>query len=1278
MHLLAAKPGGLPDDEGIVDLQQDPAQIAILSSQDSSLSLLARTLDAQSAGYPSVRLANLLYLAKPASTDLYIDKVLQHCDFVLVVLLGGQSYWSYGVEQLRLLQPKGVRVAFIPGDDKVDLSLQSMSNIPAQDLHRLWRYFREGGQDNMQGLYAFLQHQYFAAGESKHKKAYKEPKPLAKTQIYHPQCADATLQDWRLTWSEYKKPAARAAPVAAIIFYRSHLQTGNTEAFDQFCEICLEVGLSPLPIATASLKDPLCLAVVNELLHAAAVSVVINTTGFSMGLFEASSSELTSGLAGNNIPVLQAIMAGITEPDWEKSSVGLYSSDIAMNIALPEVDGRIISRAISFKAISHRCERSQSDIVGYRLQPTRARFVAELARKWALLGDKANAQKRIALILANYPGHDARIGNGVGLDTPASVINILRRLASTGFEISELPPHGDALIKSLQGSVTNTLDDLALRGCLQSLDLADYGDYFGQLPPANQQAILQRWGPAAEDPKVRQGRIMVAGLRLGNLFVGLQPTRGYEIDISASYHDPDLVPPHNYLAFYFWLRHHFLCDACIHVGKHGNLEWLPGKGVALSNRCWPEITLGPMPHLYPFIVNDPGEGSQAKRRAQAVIVDHLIPPMTRAESYGVLQQIEALVDEYYQALGMDSVRCELLRSQILEAVNKNNIRDELGLAKPASDEHILNQLDNYLCELKEAQIRDGLHILGESPQGQQQIDSLVALVRNCESEGLATVGILHAIAADFRFQGFDPLGADHGVAWSHERPARLASLSTQTWRHHGDTRERLAILAQYLVTSYVVGEADLAALNQDLGVDATHVREFLLFMRSSLAPRLQQCGEHELRSIVAGLSGKFVLPGPSGAPTRGRLDVLPTGRNFYSVDTRAIPTATAWTLGQASAELIIQRYMQDNGDYLRRIGISVWGTSTMRTGGDDIAQAYALMGIKPRWSQDSNRVIGYEIIPGFLLGRPRVDVTLRISGFFRDAFANVVKLFDRAVQDLIDYEEPGDINSVRLHVQDEIAIQQSQGVSASEARRRAGWRIFGAKPGSYGAGLKGLIDHREWKTSADLAAVYVNWGAYAYSEQQAGVAAPDEFRQRLTQLQAVVQNQDNREHDILDSDDYYQFQGGMANAVRCLGDHTPEIYHGDHSNPSAPRIYTLKEEINRVMRSRVVNPKWINAVQRHAYKGAFEMSATVDYLFAYDATTSLVDDYQYGMVAESYLYDAKNQQFLREHNPHALREIAERLIEAMQRGMWQEPGLHQQKIEEILLDIEDSLERAEV
>ena len=1263
MHLLAAQPGGFVDDSSVITrMAQDPADIIILSAADTTLALLAAACPAAGGdadGFPSVRLANLMYLRQPAAVDLYVDEVLQHARVIIIDHLGGESYWPYGTERIgELCRARGIALIMFSGDTLEDSNLLMKSTVDVDSCRALWRYLREGGTTNARSFYRYIGARFFALPLQA-----PAPQALPAAAVFHPRHEPAAdeltpIEAWRKDWQA-------GAPCVVLLFYRAHLQAGNTAVFAHLCETLRSKGLNPLPLALLSLKDAACVETLHQLCAEHEVALILNTTAFSQSALDEPGDHALAG----DIPVLQLVLSGGNEENWRADPHGLAPRDIAMHIAMPEVDGRIITRAISFKGLGHRCAHTQCDVVHYQAHAERIDFVAELARRWCRLRTLANTDKRLALILANYPTREGRLGNGVGLDTPASVIAILERLRDDGHAIDAIPPDGDALMTQLKQGITNDPTQWALRPAYQSLALADYLRFFDRLPQANRAAISARWGTPDADPMLRAGRFMIAGLRCGRAFVGIQPTRGYELDAQASYHDPDLVPPHHYLAFYCWLREVWRCDAIVHVGKHGNLEWLPGKSVALSEECWPDVALGPMPNLYPFIVNDPGEGTQAKRRTQAVIVDHLMPPLTRAESYGATRDLERQVDEYYEALMLDPRRAELLRRQILDHILRHDLHLDLGFERPRTaeeEQRLLNSTDAYLCELKEAQIRDGLHIFGQSPQGRLERDTLLALARHPVGDGRGSkTGVVHALAADLQLGAdFNPLAADWSLPWQGARPPVLATLGEGSWRNLGDTRERLELLALQVLESGLPSGHDWSATTA-----------VLKRIEGDLRPRLLACGEQELLQLSRGLAGRFVPAGPSGAPSRGRPDVLPTGRNFYSVDTRAIPTQTSWTLGLKSAALMLERYLQDHGDYPRAIGLSVWGTATMRTGGDDIAQALALIGVRPKWADGSHRVADFEILPMSLLDRPRIDVTLRVSGFFRDAFSNVIRLFDAAVQAVSELDEAEDVNPIRARIGRETAALVAEGMAVEAARRNAGHRIFGARAGAYGAGLQGLIDGRNWNEDADLATAYLNWGGHAYGQHDYGSDARDTFARRLAGIDLVMHNQDNREHDLLDSDDYYQFQGGMAAAVRHLSGTQPALLFGDHANPQSPVVRSLQEEISRVVRSRVVNPKWIAGIKRHGYKGAFEMAATVDYLFAFDATARVVRDDQYARVADAYLEDADTRAFLQRHNPDALFEMCERLLEAMQRGLWQSPGDYRDRIEQHLLAAEQSLEK---
>jgi len=1228
MHLLATRSGAIDDGSEAVDLGQTPGEVVVLSAADTDLSTLAAARARRPADATSLRLANIMRLQHHLSVDIYAEEIVAHARLLIVRLIGGVAYWPYGIEQIAgAARENGVALACVPGDDTPDADLMGRSTLPAEAVHRIWRYLQEGGPDNAGQLLAYADDLLGRPAD------WREPAPIPRAGLYWPGLDRPDLDAIRARWP------APDAPAVPLVFYRALVQAAQLDPVDAMVEALAARGLGAVPIYAQSLKEPISAALVSDTLAACPPAVILNATSFAVSQ---PGKAVDGPFAASDRPVLQVVFSSGARSAWEDGTRGLGPRDIAMHVALPEIDGRLLTRAVSFKGDGRWDDATECPIVAPEPVPDRVAHVADLASAWARLAATPPAGRRIALVLANYPTKEGRLGNGVGLDTPAATVAILRALADAGYAVDGIPPDGDALMRRLAAGPTNALDGRADKTGGETLALADYARFLDRVPDAVRGTVTERWGAPAADPHVEGDRFRLAAHRLGNVAVAIQPARGYHIDPKASYHDPDLPPPHGYLAFHAWLRDAYDAHAVVFVGKHGNLEWLPGKALALSGSCFPEVALGPLPVLYPFIVNDPGEGSQAKRRIAATVIDHLTPPLTRAELHGPLQELEALVDEYFQAMGVDPRRLPVLAERILDAARRTGLDKDVGIDPGEADEIALGKLDNHLCELKELQIRDGLHVFGAAPEGRLLTDLLVALARVPRGRGAdGDASLQRALASDLGLEGFDPLDAVPAEAWTGPRPDPLAAVDDQPWRTAGDTVERLELLAARLVD----GSAPCPA-------EWPRTAAVLEQVETRLRPAILQSGPDETGNLLRGLDGRFVPPGPSGAPSRGRPDVLPTGRNFYSVDTRAVPTPAAWTLGWKSAALVLDRYRQENGDWPKRLAVSAWGTANMRTGGDDIAQTLAFLGVRPEWEAASGRVTGFEILPLSVLDRPRVDVTVRVSGFFRDAFPHQIDLVDSAVRAVAALDEPAALNPVAARVTADAARMAAAGVDAKTARARAAFRVFGSKPGAYGAGLQALIDERVWEDEADLAEAYLEWGAYAYGQGAEGASEPELFRARLAGAELVVHNQDNREHDLLDSDDYYQFEGGITAAVRHLSGAQPAVFHTDSSRPESPKVRTLAEEIARIVRGRAANPKWIAGVMRHGYKGGFEMAATVDYLFAFAATARCVDDHHFEQLFDAYLEDDAVRDFLEEHNPAALKEIAERFQEAVDRGLW--------------------------
>ena len=1275
--------------------------IVFLTHADTDLLTLHRALQVLPEGFPKTLGINLLAVKSEAHMAQLLDREIAAAQIIILRILGRPSSIPGFSELVRRAKAQGQHLIVVSGTGELNPEFAALSTVSPAILHYTLTYLEASGHINLVSLLHFLADHLLMTGFG-----YEGPLVLPDHGIYHPDLPESpSIEDWT-------KRHNPAYPNIGLTFYRAHWISGNTAFVDSMIRALEAKDLNVLPIYTASLKAvdpntgwPHAFRFFKEEDTGIRIDTLVNTLSFAMrdGNKTDSGASPEQVLCQLDVPILQAITSGMGLGPWELSSRGLNPLDTAMNVAIPEFDGRIITVPVSFKEKGREAK-------GYEALEDRSERIAGIAARFARLRHLPNPQKRIAFIFTNSSSKASQIGNAVGLDAPASLHAMLHAMQAEGYAIAGIPDSGTALIHALINRCAydeTYLTPEQLSDAVGRVAFNKYAGWFAQLPQVLQQKMQKQWGPPPGETYVHKGHISLAGLELGNVLVALQPPRGYGMDPDAIYHQPDLAPTHHYYALYRWLRDDWGADAIVHVGKHGTLEWLPGKGVGLSQNCFPDAFLGDMPLFYPFIINDPGEGSQAKRRAHAVVVDHLTPPMTSADSYGELAQLTQLVDEYYQVETLDPTKLPLLQRQIWELIKQTNLDKDLAVMlqrdhgdhKHDWDEemtpegvpvslaemdgkdiaHLIEDIDGYLCELGAAQIRHGLHILGEAPAGDALIDMLQSLTRlaNIDVPGLqASIAALFGLEIQkllsYKGQRLESLP----VAFSNlaGRPVVTGADALEVIDELGNHLFR--VLQKYNYKTEAIPEV----LQETFGLELSHsalvpVHQVLEFVCRTLLPNMAQTYD-EITNLLHGLSGGYVPAGPSGAPTRGMAHILPTGRNFYTVDPRALPSQAAWEVGQQLAREVLERHLKETGSYPENVGISIWGTSAMRTQGDDVAEILALLGVRPVWQTESRRVVTVEAIPLLELGRPRIDVTTRISGFFRDAFPHLIDLIDKAVQLVISLDETADDNYVRKHYLKDLAELQATGdMPVEEAEERAGFRIFGSPPGSYGAGLLPLIQEKNWQSDADFAQTYINWGGYAYSGSASGVDARSEFKQRLSAVEVALHNQDNREHDIFDSDDYLQYHGGLIATIRSLTGQQPRHYFGDTQDPSRPVVRDLKEEVNRVFRSRVVNPKWLEGIKKHGYKGGLELTATVDYIFGYDATAHVVDDWMYEKVAETYALDKDMQQFFAENNPWALQAVAERLLEAAQRGMWAAPSAELlQALQEVYLSSEAMLE----
>ncbi|MGH3567725.1 MAG: cobaltochelatase subunit CobN [Pseudonocardia sp.] len=1277
-----------------------PSPVLLLSTADTEL-LAARDCGAL------YRTANPARV-EPAGLPTLLDGV----SVVVLRLLGGRRAWPEGVDAL---VASGLPVVLLGGEAGPDADLMAASTVPAGVASEALAYLAAGGLDNLRELHQFLSDTVLLTGEG-----FAAPAPTPEFGVHGSRTADP------------------ARPTVGVVFYRAHELSGNTAFVDVLCDAIQARGANALPVFCGSLRGltgsagearldttrsatGACVDTVpsaGEARLATAPSAggaridtgadlmellgrcdALVTTVLAAGGTVASTSSAggaedawdAGALAALDVPVLQGLCLTISRETWAASDAALSPMDAAMQVAIPEFDGRIVTVPFSFKETE-----PGDDLPVYRADPERAARLAGLAVRHARLRAIPVTQRKLAIILSSYPTKHARVGNAVGLDTPASAVVLLRALRDAGYTVGEFPEHSDTLIHTLiaaGGHDVEWLTEDQLAAAPSRVGSAQYREWFEALPASLTDGIREQWGEPLGSLYVdRTGDIVLAALRFGNVLLMIQPPRGFGENPVAIYHDPALPPSHHYLAAYRWLeagvdQGGFGADAVIHLGKHGTLEWLPGKGLGLSASCAPDAVLGELPLVYPFIVNDPGEGTQAKRRGHAVVVDHLVPPMARADTYGEMAKLEQLLDEYATVQDLDPAKLPALRTQIWEVVTAAQLHTDLHVdAAPGDDDFddFVLHIDGYLCEVKDVQIRDGLHVLGGAPEGDAQANLVLAILRASQVWGgrRALPGLRAAIAA---WAGLDEQallaapgervpapGIRVGIPGRGEdvRLARLVAHVGGSGVTGADLVDVLEAVARRLVEGVQARgwTGGASACAEELGEEVPDVVAVLEFGCAEVVPRLARTTD-EITGVLHALDGGYVPAGPSGSPTRGLVNVLPTGRNFYSVDPKAIPSRSAWAVGSALADSLLARHLSDTGTYPRSVGLTVWGTSAMRTQGDDLAEILALIGCRPVWDEASRRVTGFAVIPLDELGRPRIDVTVRISGFFRDAFPHVITLLDDAIAAIAELDEPPEQNYLRAHVEADTAEHGD--------RRRATSRIFGSKPGAYGAGLLPLIDARNWRSDADLAEVYAVWGGYAYGRGLDGREARADMEQSYRRIAVAAKNQDTREHDIVDSDDYFQYHGGMVAMVRALTGRSPAAYVGDSAVPDAVKTRTLAEETKRVFRARVVNPKWIAAMQRHGYKGAFELAATVDYLFGYDATAGVVDDWMYARLAESYVFDETNRAFMAQSNPWALRGVTERLLEAADRGMWAKPDdAVLDRLRRTYLDLEGDLEGA--
>ena len=1093
----------------------------------------------------------------------------------------------------------------------------------------------------------------------------EEPKPQCWAGIYHPDMPDGYMTDLAAYRGQFCKPDR---PVIGLLFYRDEWIWDDLAYPAAFIREAEQKGCNALAVFTNQMPDeslgmPSIRKVFNDfftLNGETVIDVLVSAMKFS---HVGNGSLTTDELEQLGVPVLTAYTLLTTEEDWRKNPEGLNAVETSIAVALPEFDGAIHGVPIAGRNVL------PDGAIEYQPMPERMAAMVDKAIKWARLHRLKNEDKKIALIFHNYPPKNYNIGSASGMDSMESATRLLARMQADGYKIDFLPESAEEFIRIMTSHATNDLSlltDKQAEEC-QKLSADEYAAFFATLPEEARQKMTEQWGEAPGDIMLSdEGNILVPGTMNGNIFMTVQPARQYGMDPARAYHDPTIAPTHQYLAFYYWLREVFKADAVIHLGTHGNLEWLPGKATGLDRSSYSDIALGSLPNIYPYLMTISGEGVIAKRRSSACLIGYLPAPVAEAGAFDELAELEKMADEYSHFQKQDSEQAAELEKKIIELAHETKIDESVAYdeTKPFTD--YLAELHEYIEELQDSEIHVGLHVLGQPPEGDILIGEVMHLLRLSNGP----VPSLYNLWAEKFSLNFEEL---------EKNPSAIVEAFDLTG---GELLRRIRNESRAFVTAIAEKGFTEQSVNAAMQLPETaegpeewkqKIKSLGQYIIEEIYPRLARTTD-ELDHTLAALSGKYVAPGPSGSPSAGGVDLLPSGRNFYGVDPRALPSQAGWMAGKKLGDRMIEKYITDEGKYPENIGMVLWSGPNMRSSGQDIAEFLYLLGVKPVWQKGSLRVTDLEVIPLDELKRPRIDVTARISGLFRDTLPHLAELMDKAVLMVAKLDESDDDNFVRKHIREDSEALQADGASADDAWRNAAFRVFGDAPGTYGSGINVVLDAKNWESEKDLADVYVRWGGHVFGGGQRGVYQPELFKKRLAQMELTVKNEENHDMNILSSDDYNGFHGGMIAAVKSFGQKTPVSYVGDSANRGAPKIRTVAEEMKRVVRTESLNPKYIEGLMQHGYKGAMDMANRLNISFQWDATSSVMEDWMYNDYAEKYAFDPKVQQWMKKVNPWALQNIAETLLEAEQRQMWNADDETKEKLQELYLSVEGEIE----
>ena len=1125
---------------------------------------------------------------------------------------------------------------------------------------RILTYFQLGGPENRSALLRYICSLFGSSVE------VPPPRRERMQGIYHPDCP----RD--ITREEYVGRLDPSRPTVGVLIQQSAWVNGSLEPQDLLIQDIELLGANVLPVFMAPTPSEITGAiggreVFRTYLHEGdrriVDSLVLAGFGFSfLSLCNPTDGSFRPGNILQELGVPALSCTGIFRPqaEWEADGIGMEGGELAISVAMPELDGQLTTVPFTF------IERDSEGHEHCGFREDRVMRIAQMAVRWARVGRVPVSERRVSILFNGGTLSNASIGAAGGLDSFASACNLLRRMAEEGYSIDHVPESGQEIVDEMLNALTNNLEwvDESEIGA-RAADLVDNDIYKGwasETDGSHFEWVCRDWGEPPGEIMTHVGRFIVPGVRNGNVYLGLEPNRGKHDKAEQLIHDPDLSPPHQYLAYYRWISRVFATDVHVHIGTHGSCEWLPGKGNGLSSGCSPDIMMEDMPHLYAYVIDDPSEGIVAKRRKKAVLVDHMMPSLTRAGTYDELMELEGQLQQYlFCKQTMQSAKMEEVGDSIMEALAKLSMWKELGLSEDATREDVLPRCEevfDYVTDLKDGLITDGLHIMGQVPEGRRLEEMVYCLTRLRNGKVPSLRG---AVA---RAEGFDldRLLDDMSGFTDGELNGTIVD------RIDGEVQELISSMqglgydpdaCRDLVGRRFRGDEDMTVLSD--------------FITRDIIPGIHGITD-EIGNMVAGMRGGYVPPGPSGSPTRSGAHLLPTGRNYYSLDPETVPTQESWKVGVRMADDMIRSYIEREGKYPESVGIVVWSVDTMKTGGDDTAYILYLLGVRPVWGSSGGKVTGLEIMSREEMGRPRIDVTVRISSLFRDTFPNLFQLIDEAVEMVADLDESEEDNYIRKHLREDIADLIEGGMMPAEAREQAMIRVFGEPPGTHGAGVNILVESSKWDSVEDLAQIYVTCGCSAYGRRWRGERRPDLFRRRIEGLDVAVKNQVDREFDLIDTDDGYSYLGGMNAVCRAAGIERPVNYVGDSSDPDRIRTRDLEGEMAYILRTRILNPKWLDGLKEHGFVGANLVHDNINHAYGLDATSDVIEDWMYEAMADRFLFDESNRSWLGESNPFALRDILDDLLEAIDRGLWDASNDTRERLRDLYLEAEGLLE----